>query len=221
MLISDDEYIIFKNWMREYIDRNCIMRLGKDNWPEIDGREIKYEIDGKLPGSKYTWQFYLRRGCFDFNFLSLLSQMFIYKVEREIGHFNFQLSGLETAATPMLSAIPLVARGYDIELNAFVVKKEQKTYGIKNWIEGRPNTKLPVMIIDDLCSTSRAMAQAKKVLEDHNLEVLKHVFTIVNKWSKYSDNDIHKNYTKTIPDTKVIHLFDCDSWNLYSENEDE
>ena len=47
MLISDDEYIIFKNWMREYIDRNCIMRLGKDNWPEIDGREIG---DGK-PGA--------------------------------------------------------------------------------------------------------------------------------------------------------------------------
>ena len=82
-------------------------------------------MDGKKPGTYYTWQFYLRRGLFDPIFLSVLSQMFIYKVEREIGHFNFQLSGLETAATPMLAAIPLVARGYDIELNAFVVKKEQ------------------------------------------------------------------------------------------------
>ena len=212
MLISDDEYIIFKNWMREYIDHYCLVRTGK---------EIDYVMDGKKPGTHYTWQFYLRRGLFDPVFLSTLSQMFIYKVEREIGHFNFQLSGLETGATPMLAAIPLVLKGFDINLNSFVVRKEQKTYGIKNWIEGRPNTKLPVMIIDDLCSTSRAMAQAKKVLEDHNLEVLKHVFTIVNKWSKYSDNDIHKNYTKTIPDTKVIHLFDCDDWNLYSENEDE
>ena len=60
--------------------------------------------------------------------------MFIYKVEREIGHFNFQLSGLETAATPMLSAIPLVLKGFGINLNSFVVRKEQKTYWIKNWI---------------------------------------------------------------------------------------
>ena len=220
MIISDDEYVVFKNWMRKYIDSHCIMRLGKDYWPDVDGREsTNYEIDSKFPGGKDIWQFYLRRGCFDFNFLSLLSQMFIYKVEREIGHFNFQLSGLETAATPMLAAIPLVARGYDIELNAFVVKKEQRTFGIRNWIEGRPNKELHVMIIDDICSTSISMSKAKRVIEEHNLEVLNCVFAIVNKWSKYNGSEIHKNYSRNIPNTKVIHLFDCDDWNLYSENE--
>ena len=62
MIISDDEYVVFKNWMRKYIDSHCIMRLGKDYWPDVDGREsTNYEIDSKFPGGKDIWQFYLRR----------------------------------------------------------------------------------------------------------------------------------------------------------------
>ena len=181
MLISDEEYKLFETWMREYIDRYCIARAGK---------EIDYLLPGKKPGETYTWQFYLRRGLFDPIFLSVLSQMFIYKIEREIGHFNFQLSGLETAATPMLAAIPLVAKGYGIDLNSFVVRKEQKTYGMKNWIEGRPVMDKPVLLIDDMCNSSMMLKKAKLICEQtkidsQELEVMKVVFTIVNKWSKY------------------------------------
>ena len=186
MLISDDEYIIFKNWMRKYIDDYCIIRTGK---------EIDYVMPGKKPGTHYTWQFYLRRGLFDPIFLSTLSQMFIYKVEREIGHFNFQLSGLETAATPMLASIPLVAKGFGINLNSFVVKKEQKTYGTKNWIEGRPDKNKPVMIIDDLCDSSTSIKKAKLICEQQEMEVMKVVFVII---------------CKNMPDIKMIHLFNFD-----------
>jgi len=210
MLISDEEYVAFKNWMREYIDRYCIARAGK---------EIDYLLHGKKPGEMYTWQFYLRRGLFDPVFLSVLSQMFIYKIEREIGHFNFQLSGLETGSTPMLAAIPLVAKGYGINLNSFVVRKEQKTYGIKNWIEGRPDKNKPIMLIDDICNSSMTMEKAKFICEQQEMEVMKVVFAIVNKWSKYNDKDSFENHTRQIPDTKVIHFFNCDDWNLYSAEE--
>ena len=214
MLISDEEYVAFKNWMREYIDRYCIARAGK---------EIDYLLHGKKPGEMYTWQFYLRRGLFDPVFLSVLSQMFIYKIEREIGHFNFQLSGLETGSTPMLAAIPLVAKGYGINLNSFVVRKEQKTYGLKNWIEGRPIMDKPVLLIDDMCNSSGSLSKAKWYCEhlpgdQPGLEVLKVVFTIVNKWSKVSDKDSHENYTRQIPDTKVIHFFNCDDWDLFTKS---
>jgi orotate phosphoribosyltransferase len=213
MLVSDKEYIIFKNWMREYIDDNCIVRTGK---------EINFLLPGKKPGTHYTWQFYLRCGLFDPIFLSTLSQMFIYKVEREIGHFNFQLSGLETAATPMLASIPLVAKGFGINLNSFVVRKKQKTYGLKNWIEGLPEKNKPVMLIDDICSSSMTMKRAKFFCEQikidsQELEVMKVVFAIVNKWSKYSDKDSLEHHTRQIPDTKVIHLFNCDDFELFTK----
>ena len=204
MLISDDEYKLFETWMCEYIDRHCIIRTGK---------EIDYKMPGKKPDTWYTWQFYLRRGLFDPVFLSVLSQMFIYKIEREIGHFNFQLSGLETGSTPMLAAIPLVAKGYGINLNSFVVRKEQKTYGIKNWIEGRPDKNKPIMLIDDICNSSMTMEKAKFICEQQEMEVMKVVFAIVNKWSKYNDKDSFENHTRQIPDTKVIHFFNCDDWN--------
>ena len=210
MIISDEDYTGFETWMRKYIDDHCIARLGK---------EIDYILDGKKPGTHYTWQFYLLRGLFDPIFLSALSQMFIYKVEREIGHFNFQLSGLETAATPMLSAIPLVLKGFGINLNSFVVRKEQKTYGIKNWIEGRPIENTPVMLIDDMCNSSMSLKQAKEVCEgSRNLEVMKVVFAIVNKWSEYSDKDSFEHHTRQIENTKVIHLFNCDDWNLFTKH---
>ena len=209
MLISDDEYKLFETWMCEYIDRHCIIRTGK---------EIDYKMPGKKPDTWYTWQFYLRRGLFDPVFLSVLSQMFIYKIEREIGHFNFQLSGLETGSTPMLAAIPLVAKGYGINLNSFVVRKEQKTYGIKNWIEGRPDKNKPIMLIDDICNSSMTMEKAKFICEQQEMEVMKVVFAIVNKWSKYNDKDSFENHTRQIPDTKVIHFFNCDDWDLFTKS---
>ena len=196
MLISDDEYKTFETWMREYIEHHCIIRTGRD---------IDYVMPSRKSGSCDTWQFYLRRGLFDPIFLSILSQMLIYKVEREIGHFNFQLSGLETAATPMLASIPLVSKGFGINLNSFVVRKEQKTYGIKNWIEGRPDKNKPVMLIDDICVTATAIKKAKWICEQSNLEVMKVIFVIIN----------FENYIKQISNTKVIHLFNCDDWALY------
>ena len=176
MLISDEEYKIFETWMREYIDQYCLIRKGK---------EINHRMPPKSGNNWYTWQFYLRRGLFDPIFLSALSQMFIYKVEREIGHFNFQLSGLETGATPMLAAIPLVLKGFDINLNSFVVRKEQKTYGIKNWIEGRPIENTPVMLIDNMCNSSMSLKKAKDICEttkidSQDMEVMKTFKNIVS-----------------------------------------
>jgi len=213
MLVSDKEYEELKFYLYDYIDNRCIVRTGK---------EIDFLLPGKKPGTHYIWQFYLRCGLFDPVFMSALGQMFIYKIERELGHFDFQLSGLETAATPMLVGIPLVAISHGIHLNSFVIRKEQKTYGLKNWIEGVPEKNKPVMLIDDICSSSMTMKRSKFICEQikidsQELEVMKVVFAIVNKWSKYSDKDSLEHHTRQIPDTKVIHLFNCDDFELFTK----
>ena len=236
MIIQEDEYKLFHEWITEYIADNCIFYQGKSEW-SIDTREDKSYMPGKtnsipIPDAKfpnptsindphgdtYAWQFYLRRGCFDAVFNSVMAQMFIYKVEREIGHFDFQLTGLETAATPMLSAIPLVARNFGIELNSFVSKKEQKAYGVRNWVEGCPIPKLPVMIIDDLVSTSNSMRQARYITEKFvGLETMEWVFGIVNKHSKTQKSWNFNNsmtHCDKMPDRKILYLCDCDDFNL-------
>jgi len=233
MIISEDDYIIMKESMQEYIQTKCIFRLG-DNW-DIDCREdkswmgAKGNLDNKL-GKKYTWQFYLRRGCFNSTFNSVLSQMFIYQVERKIGHFNFQLSGLETAATPMLSAIPLVARNFGIELNSFVVRKDRKKYGLLNWIEGEVKTGVPVLMIDDLISRSNSMKKCNDILtKSHaNIETMDYVFAIVNKYTKHMGNKYYKQsfegfgntstmYCDKIPDKKILYLFNCDDLGVFDK----
>ena len=232
MIITEDDYISMKKWMQEYIKNKCIFHQGQSDW-EIDGREDKSFIAAKGNanadplGKTYTWQFYLRRGCFNSIFNSLLSQMFIYQVERKIGHFNFQLAGLETAATPMLSAIPLVAKGLGIDLNSFVVRKDRKEYGLLNWIEGEVKEGVPVLMIDDLISGSNSMKICNEILTyNHtNIETLDWVFAIVNKYTKHMKSIHYKKhfegfgntsemYCDKIPDKKILYLFNCDDFDL-------
>jgi len=201
-MITDLQYDELKQWVGTYIDENCIIR----NTP----------MPGKSPGSTYTWMFYLRNGLFHHSFLTAISQMFLYRVCHDVGHFDFQLSGLETASTPMLAGIPMVARAFDIRLNSFSVRKEQKTYGLMNWIEGRPNDK-PVMLIDDLCNSSRSMEFARQVLEAERIPVLDCAFCIVNKVNKEIHEQNRQITDMYLPKSmKVISLFDLDDFELYN-----
>lgn len=200
MRITDAQYEVLKEWVHEYIDTKCIVR--------------DREMPGKMPGSTYTWMFYLRRGLFNHQFLINVSQMFLYHMERIDPKFNFQLTGLETAATPMLAAIPMVASVMGIDINAFVVRKDRKAYGLLNVIEGIPNNKIAVMI-DDLCNSSRSMAQCLRRLTEENIPVASVAFAIVNK----SNEGVHdeKRLTGDMylpPEIKVISLFTLDDFNL-------
>jgi orotate phosphoribosyltransferase len=200
--INDPQYEVLKEWVHNYIDTKCIVR--------------DQEMPGKAPGSTYTWMFYLRNGLFNHQFLINISQMFIYHMERLDPKFNFQLTGLETAATPMLAAIPMVASVMGIDINAFVVRKDRKTYGLLNVIEGVPNNKLAV-IIDDLCNSSRSMAQCLNTLTAEDIPVANVAFVIVNK----SNEEVHDNFRMIgdmyLPkEIKVISLFTLDDFDLYN-----
>jgi orotate phosphoribosyltransferase len=200
--VNDPQYEVLKEWVHNYIDTKCIVR--------------DQEMPGKAPGSTYTWMFYLRNGLFNHQFLINISQMFIYHMERIDPKFNFQLTGLETAATPMLAAIPMVASVMGIDLNAFVVRKDRKTYGLLNVIEGVPNNKLAV-IIDDLCNSSRSMAQCLNTLTAEDIPVANVAFVIVNK----SNEEVHDNFRMIgdmyLPkEIKVISLFTLDDFDLYN-----
>lgn len=187
-------------WTKQYIDKCCIVR--------------NRAMPGKSPGSTYSWMFYLRRGLFNPEFLSAVGQLFYYKMQREVGHLNFQLAGLETAATPMLAGIPLVGRAMGIHTNAFVVRKERKQYGLENWIEGIP-CDLPTMIIDDLCNSTASMAKCRSVLQVHGIPVLPYAFSIVNKYNKQTHDAARETTDMYLPsDIKVLSLFTLDDFNL-------
>jgi orotate phosphoribosyltransferase len=140
--------------------------------------------------------------------------MFVYKVEREIGHFNFQIAGLETASTPMIAGIPLVSAAFGLNINAFSVRKERKEYGLMNWIEGLPNDK-PVMLMDDLCNSQVSMKKAHDIVQSHGLKIFEHAFCIVNKVNKDYTSKEKEHTDKHLPkNIKMIYLFDLDDFHL-------
>jgi orotate phosphoribosyltransferase len=187
-------------WTKNYIEKNCLIK--------------NRVMPGKLPGTTYTWIFYLRNGLFNHEFLSAVSQMFIQKVKHEIGHFDFQISGLETGSTPLLAGIPLIGRVFDLNINSFSIRKEQKTYGLLNWIEGMPNEK-PVMLIDDLCNSSMSMKKSYDILQEEKIPVFNYAFSIINKVNKNIHKETRVKSDMYLPeDIKMIYLFDLDDFNL-------
>jgi len=201
-MISEEQYNRLHLLTKKYIDKNCIIRNKK--------------MPGKLPGTTYTWMFYLRNGLFNHVFLSAISQMFIYKINKEIRNFDFQITGLETGSTPLLSAIPLVAREYNLDINSFSIRKERKEYGLLNYIEGIPNKK-PCLIVDDLCNSSASMRRAYDILLAHKLTVFNYSFCIVNKVNKKIHDKKRIHTDMYLPNhNKIIYLFDLDDFNLYN-----
>jgi orotate phosphoribosyltransferase len=198
--ISDEHYETLRKWVHNFIDTKCIVR--------------DVVMPAKKKGATYTWMFYLRRGLFNPEFLVNVAQMFIYKLERIDPTLNFQITGLETAATPMLTSIPMVACAFGDDINAFVVRKERKEYGLLNMFEGIPNDKITI-ILDDLCNSSASMATCFRRLCAEDINVADVAFAIVNKSNKGVHTEKrHHSDMYLPPEIKVISLFTLDDFNL-------
>lgn len=197
MIISEDEYESISGEIRDIINTTCV---------------IRQKMTAREPGKFYTWQFYLRRGLFNPQFMTKICKMFIYKIDKEIGNFDFQIAGLETASTPLLSAIPIIASQYNIDINAFSIRKNQKEYGLKNWIEGIPNKK-PCLLIDDLCNSTASMKKAYDIMNYHQIKSNGYGFCIVNKVNKDSGFVINRDKYLT-DDVRMLYLYDLDSFDL-------
>lgn len=199
-LISDGDYELYTTRLHSYIDKHCIVR--------------DKMMPGKAPGTYYTWMFYLRRGLFNVDFMENLSKAFLYHLEREIGlNHDIQVSGLETAATPMLTGMPIFLKSiYGLDVPSFVVRKDTKEYGLLNDIEGIVHDR-PVLLCDDLCNSSASLSVAFEVLLSKGISILPYAFVIVNKYNKgihdreYTDMYLPKGF-------KIISLFGLDDFGL-------
>lgn len=197
---TENEYNLLRENCKDFIDKKCIVR----NTP----------MPGKAPGSRYTWMFYMRRGLLDKTFMAAIAKMFIFKVHKEIGHFDFQISGLETGATPLIVALPHLLQRNKIDVDSFIVRKERKTYGLLNWIEGIPNEK-PVLLVDDLCNSSMSMKIAYNIVNQEGMQTLPFAFAVVNKVNKGVHDPSRQITDMYLPkEVKVISLFDMDDFKL-------
>lgn len=127
--------------LRDTINDKCIVRVpsGSKELPALDGQGY------------YTWQFYLRRVLLDPHCLQLICEDFWNRFEQLFKLDPFQLAGVESAAVPLITALVIDGARRRLDLNAFTIRKNRKTYGLRNLIEGSPSNR-PVLFVDDLTS---------------------------------------------------------------------
>lgn len=186
-------YEDLRNKVKAKIEEKCLLR--------------NVDLPGK-GGSRYSWMFYMRPGLFDAEFMKNVGEMFIHRVQKEIGNFDFQICGLETGAVPLIVGLPLVANEKGIKINAFSVRKEPKQYGLLNWIEGKP-TDQKVLLVDDIVNSTGSLRRCLNILNSQSIEFSGYVFSIIRKKNSHHDPNWHMPL-----ETKYIYLFDVAEWGL-------
>src|SRR5206468_1282404 len=83
--------------------------------------------------------------------------------ERNAAREPFQLGGLETAAIPLLTALMLTAPAERGPVNGFIIRKDRKTTGMGNAIEGDV-LDLPIILVDDSLNSGSSAQKARTVI---------------------------------------------------------
>lgn len=180
ILTGTDPALDMTNWVMNYINDNCIYRVAPD----------EEQLPGLPEGNRYTWQFYMRRGLTNPRFLKSIGSLFWFRFAQLYKSRPFQITGLETGATPLIIGIVMTAHAFNIDPNCFITRAERKKYGLKNRFEGIVDYDLPVLIVDDLSNSKDSMVRAMVACEQEGLEIYKYGFTIINKGADHYDKYI-------------------------------
>lgn len=161
-------------------ERKLIAKYIVDNCMYLPGQLMF----GKLPGTRYSSQYYLANALYNTQFMHMVANQFYEIIKESIGNFDFQLAGREWTSIPLLTSLPMyMSLEHQINLNSFMIRKERKLYGRHNYIEGIPNS-LPVLMVDDLCNSQDGFWHCHKVLIAENIETLPYIFAVLNKYTK-------------------------------------
>lgn len=127
------------------------------------------------PQASSSWCFDLRTILLRADLISIVARTFWNQFE---GSWPFQVCGLELAAIPLITAIILEGQARGRNVNAFIVRRERKSYGKCCLVEGNISSD-PVIAVDDLLNTGSSMERVVRTLEEQGSE-LKAVFVIVD-----------------------------------------
>lgn len=158
-----------------------------------------FVLKGIPEGKIYSWQFYLRRMLFNQDTLKVITRSFLDLVAKDIT--SHQFAGMESAGPPIISAMLQDSPQY---MRAFAIRKEQKKYGLLNWIEGDYTCNSPVVLIDDISNSKNTLMRAKEICNAVGMSV-DYAVTLVNK--KTTDVDEKSNL-------QVKSLFTIDDFAL-------
>jgi orotate phosphoribosyltransferase len=165
--VMDDEET--RAWLRDYINDHCVYRVKPGERRLIDKKT------GKIMN---IWQVYLRRGLTNPEFMRGVARLFWRDFEPLYRERKFQLAGIETGATPLVTAL---AYASPPGCSSFIIRENVKKYGLLNRFEGIVDYNTPVLLVDDLCNSKNTLWHALKYCREGGLEIYDCGFVVINK----------------------------------------
>ena len=104
--------------------------------------------------------------------MPLIGRLFLDKMEQR-GWEARAIGGLSLGADPIATAVARESLERGRAIDAFLVRKEAKKHGMQRFIEGLEQTQdLPVVIVDDVCTTGGSTADAIVRAQEAGMRVL-------------------------------------------------
>jgi orotate phosphoribosyltransferase len=147
-------------WCRAFIDHHCIFR-------SPPGQAL---LTSKHAG-RNTWQFYFPVATLNQDFAHHIGELFWNRYAARFAKQPFQLAGCESGGLPVVCALQASARTFGVPVHVFEAKKAAKTYGIKNWLEGVVDARLPVVLVDDVAGGGNTITAQARRLSGFGLEL--------------------------------------------------
>lgn len=130
-------------------------------------------------GRKNTWLIDLRRILLTAKYIDIISTLFLDIYETRM---PFQVGGMEVAAIPLVVSIILKSSLRGTPINGFIIRKERKTYGAGNLIEGQVSD-VPILIVDDLFNSGKSLEKVRVVLNRRGRKI-DEVFAVIQNHSE-------------------------------------
>lgn len=147
-------------WCRAYLDHRCIFRSPPGP-----------ALLTAFAGGRSRWQLYMPVATLDQEFMKRICVLFWDKYLPLYRKRQFQLCGVESGGVPLVSMLQASAYVSGVAVNAFEIKKAQKTYGLKNWLEGVVQPDRPVLLVDDVTGAGLTLRTNAVRLRSFGLEV--------------------------------------------------
>ena len=151
---------------------------------------IKYGDFTLTSGKKSSYYFDGRLLSLDPEGAFLISQAIIPLLEQAGA---MAVGGTTLGADPMVAALALASHIKGRSIPAFIVRKESKTHGTKQNIEGPLEPGINVAIVDDVCTTGGALFHAIDAAEEAGCSVVK-VVSILDRNEGGSDEMRKRGY---------------------------
>jgi orotate phosphoribosyltransferase len=104
--------------------------------------------------------------------MPLIGRLFLEKM-RERGWCPAAAGGLTLGADPIAMAVAHESSGTEMQIDAFVIRKEPKKHGTMKFMEGLSHPEgMPVVIIEDTCTTGASTITAIERARESGLRIL-------------------------------------------------